>query len=79
MPPELKTITVLKLIWRNTVRHLLRASLTIPGMAVAVLASALLRTMVPPGTPGWKALPPTRLVTRNAISPGLSPAHGLSR
>jgi putative ABC transport system permease protein len=59
---------VLKLTWRNTVRHPLRAALTILGMAVAVLAFALLRTVVAAWYSGVSAASPARLVTRNAIS-----------
>jgi putative ABC transport system permease protein len=57
-----------KLIWRNTIRHPLRASLTVAGMAVAVLAFCLLRTMVAAWYAGVEGASPTRLVTRNAIS-----------
>jgi putative ABC transport system permease protein len=59
---------MLKLTWRNTVRHPLRASLTVLGMAVAILAFALLRTMVAAWYAGVNAASPARLVTRNAIS-----------
>ncbi|MGO9577823.1 MAG: ABC transporter permease [Desulfobaccales bacterium] len=59
---------MLKLTWRNTVRHPLRATLTILGMAVAVLAFALLRTVVAAWYSGVSAASPARLVTRNAIS-----------
>jgi putative ABC transport system permease protein len=59
---------MLKLTWRNTIRHPLRASLTILGMAVAVLAFALLRTVVAAWYSGVTASSPARLVTRNAIS-----------
>ena len=57
-----------KLIWRNTIRHPLRAALTVAGLAVAVLAFALLRTMVAAWYAGVEGASPTRLVTRNAIS-----------
>jgi putative ABC transport system permease protein len=57
-----------KLAWRNTLRHPLRASLTVGGMAVAILAFALLRTMVAAWYAGAEAASPTRLITRNAIS-----------
>ncbi len=57
-----------KLTWRNTIRHPLRATLTICGMAVAVLAFALLRTMVAAWYAGAAGASPVRLVTRNAIS-----------
>ena len=59
---------MLKLTWRNTIRHPLRAALTILGMAVAVLAFALLRTVVAAWYSGVDAASPARLVTRNAIS-----------
>src|SRR5512135_2720097 len=59
---------MLKLTWRNTIRHPLRASLTILGMAVAVLAFALLRTVVAAWYAGVSAASPARLVSRNAIS-----------
>jgi putative ABC transport system permease protein len=57
-----------KLTWRNTLRHPLRASLTILGMAVAVLAFCLLRTVVTAWYAGVDASSPVRLVTRNAVS-----------
>ncbi|MBM4294376.1 MAG: FtsX-like permease family protein [Deltaproteobacteria bacterium] len=57
-----------KLIWRNTLRHPLRAGLTVLGMALAILAFALLRTMVESWYAGVDAASPIRLVTRNAIS-----------
>jgi putative ABC transport system permease protein len=59
---------MLKLTWRNTTRHPLRAALTILGMAVAVLAFCLLRTVVAAWYSGVNAASPARLVTRNAIS-----------
>ncbi len=57
-----------KLIWRNTRRHPLRAGLTISGMALAVLAFCLLRTVVAAWYAGVSAASPVRLITRNAIS-----------
>jgi putative ABC transport system permease protein len=59
---------MLKLTWRNTLRHPLRAILTILGMAVAVLAFCLLRTVVAAWYAGVAASSPVRLVTRNAVS-----------
>ncbi|MEW6387590.1 MAG: FtsX-like permease family protein [Thermodesulfobacteriota bacterium] len=59
---------MLKLTWRNLFRHPLRASLTILGLAVAVLAFCLLRTVVAAWYAGVEASSPLRLVTRNAIS-----------
>ena len=57
-----------KLTWRNTLRHPLRSSLTIAGMALAVLAFCLLRTVVAAWYSGVAASSPVRLITRNAIS-----------
>ena len=57
-----------KLTWRNTIRHPLRAGLTILGMAVAVLAFCLLRTVVAAWYAGVDASSPVRLVTRNSVS-----------
>jgi putative ABC transport system permease protein len=57
-----------KLAWRNTLRHPLRAALTVGGMAVAVLAFCLLRTVVAAWYAGVEASSPVRLVTRNAVS-----------
>ena len=59
---------MLKLTWRNTLRHPLRAALTILGMAVAVLAFCLLRTVVAAWYAGVDASSPVRLVTRNSVS-----------
>lgn len=59
---------LLKLILRNTLRQRLRASLTIIGMAVAILAFCLLRTIVDAWYAGVAAASPNRLVTRSAVS-----------
>ncbi|RJR32648.1 MAG: FtsX-like permease family protein [Deltaproteobacteria bacterium] len=59
---------MLKLTWRNTIRHPLRASLTIAGMALAVLAFCLLRTVVAAWYIGVANASPSRLVCRSAIS-----------
>ena len=59
---------MLKLTWRNILRHPLRAALTTLGMAVAVLAFCLLRTMVAAWYAGVDASSPSRLVTRNSVS-----------
>jgi putative ABC transport system permease protein len=59
---------MLKLTWRNTLRHPLRSSLTIAGMALAILAFCLLRTMVAAWYSGVAASSPVRLITRNSIS-----------
>jgi putative ABC transport system permease protein len=59
---------MLKLIWRNSLRHPLRAALTVLGLAVAVLSFCLLRTVVDAWYAGVAASSPVRLVTRNAVS-----------
>jgi len=57
-----------KIIFRNTLRHKLRTGLTIIGIAVAVLAFCLLRTVVHAWYIGVEASAANRLITRNAIS-----------
>jgi putative ABC transport system permease protein len=57
-----------KLTWRNTLRHPLRAALTVLGLAVAVLAFCLLRTVVAAWYAGVDLSSPDRLITRNAVS-----------
>ena len=59
---------VLKLIIRNAFRHRLRTVLTIVGVAIAVLAFGLLRTLVDLWYLGVESSSASRLVTRNAIS-----------
>ncbi len=58
----------LKLIIRNSFRHKLRALLTITGIAVAILAFGLLRTLVGLWYLGVETSSSTRLVTRSSIS-----------
>ncbi len=57
-----------KLIIRNAFRHKLRSLLTILGVAIAILAFGLLRTLVGLWYLGVEQSSATRLVTRNAIS-----------
>jgi len=59
---------ILKLIIRNAFRHKLRSVLTVIGVAIAILAFGLLRTLVGLWYHGVEASSATRLVTRNAIS-----------
>ena len=59
---------LLKLILRNTFRQRLRTTLTVSGMAVAVLAFCLLQTVVEAWYAGAAAASPNRLITRNAVS-----------
>ena len=59
---------VLKLIFKNAFRHRLRTFLTVLGVAVAILAFGLLRTVVSAWYAGVEASSASRLVTRNAVS-----------
>ena len=59
---------ILKLLYRNTLRHKLRTFLTILGLTVAILAFGLLRTVVSAWYAGVEASSASRLITRNAIS-----------
>ena len=58
----------LKYVIRNLFRHRLRSILTVVGVAVAVVAFGLLRTLVGLWYAGAEHASDTRLVTRNAIS-----------
>ncbi|MFO7597781.1 MAG: FtsX-like permease family protein [Desulfocurvibacter africanus] len=59
---------LLKILFRNALRHRLRSTLTVIGVAVAILAFGLLRTVVDAWYAGVEASSSTRLITRNAIS-----------
>jgi len=59
---------MVKYILRNAFRHKLRALLTITGVAIAILAFGLLRTLVGLWYLGVESSSSTRLVSRNAIS-----------
>jgi putative ABC transport system permease protein len=59
---------IAKLIFKNVFRHKLRAFLTILGVAIAVMAFGLLRTLVTSWYSGANAAAPDRLVTRNSVS-----------
>ena len=56
------------LIVKNALRQKLRTLLTVFGMAVAILAFALLATVVDAWYLGVNSASPDRLVTRNAVS-----------
>ncbi len=58
----------LRLILRNTLRHKLRTFLTIMGIAVALMAFALLRMVVGAFYAGLDASAADRLITRHAVS-----------
>lgn len=59
---------IVKLIIRNSFRHKLRSMLTILGIAIAVIAFGLLRTVVTAWYAGVEASSVDRLVTRDAVS-----------
>lgn len=59
---------VFKLILRNTGRHKLRTMLTVLGLAMAVIAFGVIRTLISSFYYGAEILPPDRLITRNAVS-----------
>ena len=59
---------VFKLIFKNVLRHKLRSLLTILGIAIALIAFGLLRTVVTAWYAGVDASSANRLVTRQAIS-----------
>jgi len=59
---------LLKLVFRNVLRHKLRTGLTLCGICVAVLSFGLLRTVISAWYAGVEASSANRLITRNAIS-----------
>jgi putative ABC transport system permease protein len=59
---------VIKLIIKNSLRHKLRTALTILGIAIAVLAFGILRTVVTSWNEAVQASSPNRLITRQAVS-----------
>lgn len=58
----------IKILFRNAFHNKLRSGLTILGIAVAILAFGLLRTVISAWYAGVDAASASRLVTRNAIS-----------
>ena len=59
---------LMNLIYRNSFRHKLRTILTVVGLAVAVMAFGLIRTVVDAWYAGVEAAAPDRLITRSSIS-----------
>jgi len=59
---------ILKLVFKNALRHKLRNLLTILGIAVAVMAFGLIRTTIDAWYAGVDASSVNRLVTRDAVS-----------
>jgi putative ABC transport system permease protein len=59
---------VFKLIFKNALRHKLRTSLTILGLAIAVMAFGVLRTVVDMWNESVNAAAVNRLITRQSVS-----------
>ncbi|MDH3446367.1 MAG: FtsX-like permease family protein [Deltaproteobacteria bacterium] len=59
---------LVRLLLRNTLRHKLRSLLTVLGVGVAVMAFALLRTVVTAWYAGVEASAANRLISRHAVS-----------
>jgi putative ABC transport system permease protein len=59
---------VLKLIIKNVLRHKLRTTLTVIGLAVAVMAFGLIQTAVSSWNSGVESSQVDRLVTRDAVT-----------
>lgn len=59
---------LIKLIFRNALRHKLRTGLTVVGLVVAILSFGLLQTVVDAWYAGAEGAAPNRLITRNAVS-----------
>ena len=59
---------IIKLVFKNAFRHKLRTLLTVFGMAIAVIAFGVLRTVVTAWYAGVDASSVDRLVTRQAVS-----------
>jgi putative ABC transport system permease protein len=59
---------LLRLLFRNTLRHKLRSLLTVVGVGVAVMAFGLLQTVVTAWYAGVEASAANRLITRHAVS-----------
>ena len=59
---------VLKLIFKNALRHKLRTGLTILGITIAVIAFGLLRTVVTVWDSSVDAAAANRLITRQSVS-----------
>ena len=59
---------VLRMVLKNSLRHKLRFSLTILGIAIAIIAFCLMRTVVTTWYAGVEASAADRLITRQSVS-----------
>ncbi len=67
-PPRSTIMELIRLLLRNALRHKLRTVLTVIGVGVAVMAFALLQTVVTAWHAGVEASAANRLITRHAVS-----------
>lgn len=59
---------ILRLVLKNALRHKLRTVLTLAGIAVAVMAFGVMRTIVTAWSAGVEASATNRMITRHAVS-----------
>jgi putative ABC transport system permease protein len=59
---------IIRLVLKNALRHKLRTSLTILGIAVAVMSFGFMRTIVTAWSAGVEASAANRMITRQAVS-----------
>ena len=59
---------ILKMMLKNSLRHKLRASLTITGIAIAVIAFIVMRTFLTAWNAGLEAAAPDRAIVRHSVS-----------
>ncbi len=59
---------ILKLVYKNMLRHKLRTSLTILGISIAVMAFGLLQTVVTAWNAGVESSAANRLISRHSVS-----------
>ena len=61
-------MSIFKIVLRNAFRHRLRTALTIVGIATAVMAFGLIRTIVGAWSAGVEASAANRMITRQSVS-----------
>jgi len=61
-------VRALKIVVRNALRHRLRTALTVVGIATAVMAFGLIRTVVTAWNAGVEASAANRMITRHRVS-----------
>jgi len=61
-------VKLYKIVLKNVVRHRLRAALTVLGIATAVMAFGLIRTIVGAWNAGVAGAATNRMITRHRVS-----------